>query len=80
MVKYDGKGILLPCITLSQLSCYSVITRRVAHLQGQVKRDNLRKKEFFRVTDCVCARERQYRADGEKYQGKKDIADKVLST
>lgn len=27
---------------------------------------------MLRVTDCVCATQRQYGADGEKYQEKKD--------
>lgn len=53
-------------------------------MQGQVTGDNLRKKELFRVRDYVCARERQYGADGEKYQEKKDnksmLGDKGLST
>lgn len=47
-------------------------------MQGALTRDNVERKELFRVTDCVCARERQYGVDGEKYQEKKDKESKNM--
>lgn len=32
----------------------------------------MRRNELCRETECVCARERQHGADGEKYQEEKD--------
>lgn len=47
-------------------------------MQGALTWDNVKRKELFRVTDCVCARERQYLVDGEKYQEKNDKESKNM--
>lgn len=74
MVQYDGKWILLPCITFVSvvLLFRLLLAERLTCRVPWITKNNPRRKELFRVTDRVCAREIQYGADGEKYQEQKD--------